>query len=189
MKKAELRKLYKQKRNALSQKELIKYTDLLLINFQKINLPFINCVHTYIAAPAKNEIDTGHIIRFLKFRNPGLLVCIPRIDAATNEIENITYTDDTIMQLNSFGTEEPLNGETVDPEYIDVVLTPLLAFDKRGYRIGFGKGYYDKFLVKCRSDVIKIGFSFFEPIENIEDVNEFDIRLDYCVTPEKVYRF
>jgi len=70
-----------------------------------------------------------------------------------------------------------------------LALIPLLAFDQHGYRVGYGKGYYDKFLSQCREDVVKIGLSFFEPVDNIDDINQFDISLNYCVTPQQVYEF
>jgi len=90
---------------------------------------------------------------------------------------------------NRWGISEPFTGEIIDDKEIDLVLVPLLCFDEMGYRVGYGNGYYDKFLANCRKDCLKVGVSFFEPIGEIEDVREFDIRLDYCVTPEKVWRF
>ena len=66
---------------------------------------------------------------------------------------------------------------------------PLLAFDNKGNRVGYGKGYYDNFLSKCTPDVIKIGLSFFEASDEITDVFESDIALDYCVTPNTIYQF
>jgi len=64
-----------------------------------------------------------------------------------------------------------------------------LAFDEKGNRIGYGKGFYDRFLNECKKDVIKVGLSFFEATTTIEDTNANDIPLDFCVTPEKIYRF
>ena len=72
---------------------------------------------------------------------------------------------------------------------IDVVFVPLLAFDTNGNRVGYGKGFYDKFLSQCQPETIKIGLSFFEAEEEIADVYQDDIRLDYCVTPNKIYDF
>jgi 5-formyltetrahydrofolate cyclo-ligase len=55
--------------------------------------------------------------------------------------------------------------------------------------VGYGKGFYDRFLSDCRPHCIKIGLSFFEPEIDIVDVLESDIKLDYCVTPESVFTF
>ena len=90
---------------------------------------------------------------------------------------------------NDYGIDEPKEGTEVSEEEIDVILVPLLAFDKRGYRVGFGKGYYDRFLPRCRSNVIKIGLSFFEPIDEINDISGFDIPLNFCITPQKNFEF
>lgn len=187
MTKANLRSIYKEKRRLISYTEKAKFTDLLLINFQKIDLPFISCVHTYLAKD--DEADTQHITGYLKFCNPGLLVCAPKINTITGQIENFIYKEDTDTALNKFGIEEPVSDEKIDISDIDVVLTPLLVFDKKGNRVGFGKGFYDRFLSQCKSDVIKIGLSFFEAEEIIEDTNQFDIPLNYCVTPTQVYSF
>ncbi|MFZ0597958.1 MAG: 5-formyltetrahydrofolate cyclo-ligase, partial [Flavobacterium sp.] len=72
---------------------------------------------------------------------------------------------------------------------IEVVFVPLLAFDNVGNRVGYGKGFYDKFLAQCKPRTIKIGLSFFEAENQIDDVFESDVKLDYCVTPEKIFRF
>ena len=80
-------------------------------------------------------------------------------------------------------------GELVSCEKIDAVLIPLLCFDKKGFRVGYGKGFYDRFLQNCPSNCLKIGLSHYEAIEEIEDVNEFDVRLDYCLTPNETVKF
>jgi 5-formyltetrahydrofolate cyclo-ligase len=72
---------------------------------------------------------------------------------------------------------------------IDVVFVPLLAYDTLGNRVGYGKGFYDTFLSECKPDVLKIGLSFFEPENIIEDLNQNDIKLDICINPSHIYRF
>ena len=70
-----------------------------------------------------------------------------------------------------------------------MVFVPLLKKKKKGHRVGYGKGFYDKFLSECKPDAIKIGLSFFEPEELITDVFESDVKLDYCVTPNSIHAF
>lgn len=189
MTKAQLRELYKNKRAGIPALEKIKLADLLLINFQKIRLPFISYLHTYRAMPGQHEIDTGPFVRYLGFRNPGLLVSLPKINRQTGKMEHYIYNEDTVLKKNKFGIEEPEGGDKLDPLLIDLVLTPLLAFDNKGYRVGFGKGFYDRFFTECRPDVIKAGLSFFEAGDSIEDTEPHDVPLNYCITPRTVYRF
>ena len=189
MTKAELRKVYKEKRSRLSSREIEKFTDLILINFQQVRLPFISCVHTYIASEKLGEADTSALTLYLAFKNPGLKILVPKIDITSGDMQHLHLNDEVELVNNFFGIAEPAGGETFSPDEIDLVLVPLLAFDKRGYRAGYGKGYYDKFLSECRQDTIKIGLSFFEPEEQIDDINQFDIPLNYCVTPQQVFEF
>ena len=189
MTKAELRKVYKEKRSRLSFQEVEKFTDLILINFQQIRLPFISYVHTYIASEKLGEADTSALTRYLEFKNPGLKILVPKIDITSGDMQHFHFNDEVELVNNAFGIAEPAGGETFSPDEIDLVLVPLLAFDKRGFRVGYGKGYYDRFLSECRQDVIKIGLSFFEPEEQIDDINQFDIPLNYCVTPQQVFEF
>src|SRR5258706_5777963 len=107
MTKEALRSNYKQKTSTISPQQKSKWVDLLLINFQKINLPFISCVQTYLAMDDRNEINTSQIIQYLEFRNPGLKVAIPRINIKTCEIENYIHTKNMEMALHKFGMEEP----------------------------------------------------------------------------------
>ncbi len=189
MTKEALRKIYKEKRNGISGRDNERWTDLILINFQKLDLPFINCVHTYLPIENQNEVDTENIIRYLKFKNPGLIVVVPKINLSAGEMKHYIFNDDVEMAANSFGIVEPVMGEKIMADEIDLVLTPLLAFDKCGNRIGYGKGFYDKFFPQCNKNVIRVGLSFFEAEEIIDDINPFDMPLHYCITPQSVYKF
>lgn len=102
---------------------------------------------------------------------------------------NYLLTDSTPIKKNRWNIPEPVDGIEVPPEKIDVVFLPLMAFDQKGHRVGYGKGFYDVLLNKCRSDVVKIGLSFFKAEENIEDLEPHDIPLNFCVTPDRIYSF
>ena len=81
-----------------------------------------------------------------------------------------------------------INGFEIKPKKLQVVFVPLLAYDFYGNRVGYGKGYYDKFLAKCGEKCLKIGLSFFTPEKKIL-VSPIDIKIDLCVTPKKIYNF
>ncbi|MEO8821590.1 MAG: 5-formyltetrahydrofolate cyclo-ligase [Ginsengibacter sp.] len=189
MNKQDLRNLFKQKRKDLSLHSIEKFNDLILINFQKLNLPYIECVHTYLSSLKLGEPETANIIKYLQFKNPLIKVVIPKIDIHSGEMLNYHFDEGVEIIKNKYGIDEPKEGEIIDINEIDLVLIPLLAFDKTGYRVGFGKGYYDKFLLHCRKDVLKIGLSFFEPVEEIGDISGYDIPLDFCVTPNETFTF
>jgi 5-formyltetrahydrofolate cyclo-ligase len=189
MVKKEVRKLYKEKRSALSEKERVKLDDLLLIQFQSADLPFISSLLTYWPIEENNEPDTHLFTEFLKFRNPEVKVCYPVSDFATG-IMHAAITDiDTPFTKTELNIFEPQSNDFLPASEIDMVFVPLLAFDERGYRVGYGKGFYDKWLATCRTDCIKIGFSYFEPVKTIEGLHEFDLPLDICITPHNVYVF
>ena len=70
-----------------------------------------------------------------------------------------------------------------------MILVPLLAYDLQGNRVGYGKGFYDRFLAKCNANVQKVGLSYFEPLDSIGDAESFDIKLNSCISPEKIWIF
>jgi 5-formyltetrahydrofolate cyclo-ligase len=189
MTKQEARNIYSQQRLRLTVSERNRFDDLLLIQFQKLVLPQLLLVHTYLAIDSKKEFATDAILHFLEFQHPGIQFVIPRVNAQTQELENILHTDDLQFQNNKWGIAEPVDGTLIDAEELDLVLVPLLAFDKNGNRVGYGKGFYDKLLAHCRKDVLKVGFSYFDAVDKIADSGDFDIPLSYCVTPHRIYEF
>ena len=143
--------------------------------------------HLFLSIEQHKEINTEFILHILAAKDKEII--ISKSDFETHSMTHFLLTDNTKIKVNDYGIPEPVDGIEVKPNKLDVVFIPLLAFDITGHRTGYGKGFYDRFLSKCRPDVVKIGLSLFEAEEKIEDVNPTDIVLDYCVTPEKVYSF
>ena len=190
MTKKEIRILYKQKRLALTEREKLRLDDLLLIQLQRLAFDnHISTVMSFSPLEKHGEMNMPLYNRYFEHILPHVTICLPVIDVSGKEILVIAVNDETEFAENRFGILEPVKGEEVLPEDIDVVLVPLLAFDSNGYRVGYGKGFYDRFLNRCRKDVIAIGFSYFEPVDKIEDTHQFDVPLNYCITPESVYEF
>lgn len=189
MLKKEIRIAYRKRRADLSEQELLKWNDLLLINFQSAGLHFIESLLTYWPIEENNEPNTHLFTEYLKFRNPELKVCYPISDFTTLEMRAALTDIDTPFIKRELNIHEPQSDHFILPQDIDVVFVPLLAFDSDGYRVGYGKGFYDKFLATCKPDCQKIGFSFFEPVDSIADRDEFDVPLDICITPQNVYVF
>jgi 5-formyltetrahydrofolate cyclo-ligase len=189
MHKKEARKIYRQKRDAMPIIEKLKWDDLILIQLQTIELPFLSLVLSFYPLEDRNELDTFIITDYLHFRNPALRIAYPKTDPATNTMKAIGCTADTSFEVNEYNIPEPVHDDEIDPAEIDLVLIPLLAFDKKGFRVGYGKGFYDRFLKNCNDHCIKLGLSYFDPIESIEGTDEYDVPLDLCITPHQVYVF
>ncbi|MCK5907182.1 MAG: 5-formyltetrahydrofolate cyclo-ligase [Flavobacteriales bacterium] len=187
MKKTELRKKYNKLREKLTSEEIGKLNKSILNNLEKLNIWDKEQFHIFLTMKNKKEIDTSILINMLWERNKKLSTSVSNFKI--NTLLNFRYKPDTIIEINSWGIPEPINSELINDKEIDVVFVPLLAFDNKGYRVGYGKGFYDKFLANCKPDVIKIGISFFDTEDTIEDVHEADVKLDYCVTPSSTYEF
>ncbi|MDR0229025.1 MAG: 5-formyltetrahydrofolate cyclo-ligase [Flavobacteriaceae bacterium] len=188
MDKKSLRTLYKEKREALS---LDQIDDLSLdIANSSLQLPIWDKsnYHLFLSIESKKEVDTSYVMQILSGKDKNIIVS--RTDFETNSMRHFLMTDNTTFKVSAYGIPEPVDGFEIAPTQIDVVFVPLLAFDKKGNRIGYGKGFYDRFLQECRPDVIKVGVNFFEAeLTNIDDVFDQDIPLDYCITPTQVYTF
>jgi len=187
MQKKELRKLYKQKRKQLTTNQV---DDLSLqIANQLLKLPVWDKTyyHLFLSITENKEIKTEYILHILHAKDKEIVVS--KCDMETITMRNYLLTDNTKLVKSDYNIPEPVDGIEVPENKLEVVLIPLLAFDKKGNRVGYGAGFYDNMLAKCKPDCIKIGLSFFEAENNINDVFDGDIPLDYCVTPHKIYCF
>jgi 5-formyltetrahydrofolate cyclo-ligase len=189
MLKKEARKEFKQKKEELTATQQMRLDDLLLIQFQTVDWPHLSTVMSFYPILEMKEINSFLLTDYLHFRNPALNLFYPKTNFDDNTMQAIHCMPDTSFEENKYGIFEPAQGETVDPEVLDLIIIPLLAFDTKGYRVGYGKGFYDRFLKDCHEDCLKVGVSYFEPVAAIEDTAEFDIPLDLCITPQQVYVF
>jgi 5-formyltetrahydrofolate cyclo-ligase len=189
MLKKQARNIYRQKRDEISQTDKMKWDDLLLIQFQTLQLPFIDYVLSFYPVEQNNEVNTFLITDYLHFKNLSLRICYPKTNLRDHSMQAIACTADSIFEANGYNIPEPLDTETVDATLLDLVIVPLLSFDEKGNRVGYGKGFYDRYLKECRDDCLKAGFSYFDPLDSIDDANEFDVPLDFCITPHRTYVF
>ena len=187
MLKKELRIKYKELRQNLTFEE-IEEKSLAIAN-QLLRLDFWENTYFHLFLPIEEhkEIDTEYILNILQAKDKEIV--ISRSDFETTSMLHFLLTDNTKIKKNEYNIPEPINGLPVPTDMIDVVFVPLLAYDKQGNRVGYGKGFYDKFLSECRPNVVKIGLSFFEPEELISDVFENDVKLDFCVNPTEIKSF
>lgn len=187
MKKKELRLKYKNLRKNLSSNDIENKSLAIANNLLQLNIWNKTYFHIFLPIVEQNEVDTEFILQILAGKDKEIV--ISKSDFETREMSHFLLTDNTKIVKNEYNIPEPVNGLPVPTEMIEVVFVPLLAYDKKGNRVGYGKGFYDKFLSQCKPSVIKIGLSFFEPEEQIDDVLETDVKLDFCVTSGEVFRF
>ena len=187
MHKKELRSKYKSLRASLSENE-IEEKSLAIAN-KLLALPIWEKTYFHVFLPIieQKEVDTEVILHLLAGKDKEIIVS--KSDFESKKMTHFLLTDATKIKINDYNIPEPIDGIEIPTSKIEVVFVPLLAFDKKGNRVGYGKGFYDRFLSECNPETIKIGLSFFDSEELIEDVFENDVKLDYCVTPNTVFSF
>jgi 5-formyltetrahydrofolate cyclo-ligase len=187
MTKSEIRRIAGAQRIGLSNEQVDGYSEMLLDLFSSsFDLTSIRTIHVFLPIAEKKEPDTFLFIEWLALNHPGIKIIVPRADFDTALMMNYVYQGRDGLVKNLYNILEPEKGNLHTGD-IDLVLVPMLAFDFAGYRVGYGKGFYDRFLQGINT--LKVGLSFFGPVESIEDVNEHDVRLDMCITPGRIFRF
>ena len=187
MNKKALRIKYKELRASFSQDEMDNKSVAIANNLLKLDVWNASYYHLFLTIKEHKEVETEYILQILQGKDKEIVVS--KSDFETLTMHHFLLTDNTKFIKNEYNIFEPEDGLEVPVFKIDVVFVPLLAFDLKGNRVGYGKGFYDKFLSECKPETIKIGLSFFKAEEEISDVFETDVLLDFCVTPNKVYIF
>ena len=180
-----LRSHYKKKRLSLTKQEVDHLSQRVCKQLDKLSIWRLKHYHIFISISKYNELDTSSIINKLKSEKK--IIIVPKI--SNNELVHIAINDQTEFSINEYGIKEPNNGNHFIIENLDLIFIPLLAFDLEGHRVGYGKGYYDRFLKLTNKSSLKIGLSFFDPINKIQDIDDNDVKLDYCITPTQVHKF
>ncbi|HRH43898.1 MAG TPA: 5-formyltetrahydrofolate cyclo-ligase [Pyrinomonadaceae bacterium] len=188
MTKAELRQIYLAKQKSLSKIERKEKSQQIVEQFFT-NFPLKNIknLHLFLSIEKNGEVETKFIYERIWRNYSSIHTFVPRLCGAN--LEHLEFTANTQLNINSWGITEPIGHNLVNEKMFDAVIVPLLCFDEKGHRVGYGKGFYDRFLAKCRTDCIKIGVNFFPPVENFFELNEFDVKLDFCLTPNSVWKF
>lgn len=185
--KIEARKKSKEARKQLSFEEIEEKSLAIANQLLQLDIWEKTYYHLFLPIEEQKEVNTEYVLNILQAKDKEIVVS--KSDFDTTSMTHFLLTDNTKIKKNEYNIPEPVNGLPVPTEMIDVVFVPLLAYDKLGSRVGYGKGFYDKFLSECKPNVLKIGLSFFEPEELISDVFENDVKLDCCVTYERVIKF
>ena len=188
MKKETARKIYQKKRQELSSLRFEEDSSLIIHNLIEIIKKFKPTrIHCFLTINQKSEINTKPIIEYCWENH--IDVVVPVTDFINNTLKNAKFDPSTKTALTKNNIPEPINPMWTNDSDIELVITPLLAFDTMGHRVGFGRGFYDRLFSSLNDEVKRVGVSFFEPCETLEGINNYDIPLTHCVTPQMTYFF
>ncbi|MDD2472387.1 MULTISPECIES: 5-formyltetrahydrofolate cyclo-ligase [unclassified Methanoculleus] len=181
--KAALREQAKEARSLLSPRAIATYSS----SIERKLLELLNgftTVMVYVSKP--QEVRTDDLIIDLNRR--GVRVVVPLIERETRSLRLSYLPDPAVLVPSTFNVPEPIGHELpARPGDIGVVVIPMLAFDARGNRLGYGAGYYDRFLCRC-PHAQKIGIAFSCQQAQSIPVDENDVKMDYIVTEKGIYR-
>ena len=187
MLKSEIRALFKEKRKGLSFLEINRrskqITDLILEQFKFKDKQ----ISIFLPIEKQREFDSYSLLQELIIQ--GAEPVISKSNFEDCSLNLYKYENTSQLEVNAFGIPEPKYGEIVSESLLSIVFVPLLAVDKNGNRVGYGKGFYDKLLAKCSPECFFIGISLFDEFVEIDDLNPFDIPLHCCFTPNRYYEF
>lgn len=194
MTKQELRELYKARRLSLTQTAIAKLSAEMNVRLQQLPLPKSSYVHIYLPIKKWNEFNTFPYIHWLWEQRSDVKIVVSKTGFHTGDLTHYHLDEDVVLSVNRWGIPEPEDStrlKSIPVSAIDCVLMPLLVCDHQGNRIGYGKGFYDRFLAECRTDVFKVGLSYFEPLLSEAPImaDPWDIKLDALICPFSTVHF
>ena len=187
MTKAEVRQHYLNKRKQLSSQDIDSKQRGLMKHFALFDLSSYSVVHIFLSIQKQREPNTQPLMEYLF--SEGKTVVASQSDFTTKQMTHWAVSPESLWQTNRYGIPEPTNGTPVPPSAIDLVFVPLLGYDVKGQRVGYGQGFYDRFLSACAPNVLFVGLSYFPPVNEITGCEPTDTRLNYCIHSNGIVRF
>jgi len=185
--KKELRTKCKALRQSLSESQIEDFSLAIANQLLKLDIWDKLFYHIFLTIEEQKEINTDYILNILAGKDKNIVISKSNIEDYS--MTHYLLTDNTTIKKGNYNVPEPIDGIEIQPSQLEVIFVPLLAYDKNGNRIGYGKGFYDRFLANCKPETVKIGLSFFDAEDETFEASENDIMLDYCVTPSRVFQF
>lgn len=139
-------------------------------------------IHCYVPIISKKELNTFHILKESLKRGKKLIV--PRIKAETTELDHVWIKKIDVLKPNKWGVLEPESGELVDITELQLILVPVVGCDVQRNRIGYGKGFYDRFLDKVSCPAF--GLAFEQSVCPDIPAEKHDIKLDRIFTEKRI---
>ena len=192
--KAALRRAALPRRQALASAEVARRSQLLRNQlFQLFPVAQWRWLHVFLPLARKNEPDTWPIIHQIWAEQLPVRLAAPVVQADGISLKHYELTSNTPLITSPWGIPEPVASPATEvlPAQLDAVLVPLLACDRQGQRVGYGGGFYDRFLAQCQPGTAFIGLSVLDgaPGPTIADVEPTDVPLTACVMPGGVWNF
>ncbi|GGF33712.1 5-formyltetrahydrofolate cyclo-ligase [Echinicola rosea] len=183
-----LRKRYKEKRKALGAKRKADLDVRLMhqvVDYCRAHRRFQH-FHIFLPISKMFEIDTFPMVKALLAAGKQVYTSIA--DHEAGGMTTVEISSDTQYVNDQWGIPVPIEAKEADETQVDVVFVPLLVCDLKGNRIGYGKGFYDRFLADLSPEVFKVGLSYFVPEVSIS-AEAHDIPLDICILPSGIIEF
>lgn len=181
-----LRKNYLSKRKKIRKDQINQLSEQICNQFLKFFPLDKNLnIHVFLPIFKTNEVNTWLLISELQ-KMPNVSLFTPKV--IEHEMIQTQLKPDSKLIQNKFGADE-VESHIPNFETMDYILFPLVYADKNGQRIGYGKGYYDRFFANSPPESLKIGVGFFSPKEEIANSETHDLKLDYLVLPTEVLSF
>ena len=178
--KKEIRQKMISKRKELTKDVIEENSEVILESFIDLGFDFKN-VMCYLSFGS--EVDTTHFISYFKIN--GFEVSVPV--CIESDMFAAKFNDSDLFKVSKLGVLEPENPDYVEKESIDICIVPGVVFDIFGNRVGYGKGYYDKFL--NNQNIIKIGVCHdFQLLDKKISVSENDVKMDYIITEKRIIK-
>ncbi|MGY3052709.1 5-formyltetrahydrofolate cyclo-ligase [Pedobacter sp. UYEF25] len=173
-------------RKELSKQEFNLRNRKLLQHFSCLDFSCVNVLHIFLPILEKSEPDTFLFIDWLQLHHSDIKIIVPKADFATSLMSHHEYLGKADLKKNLYNILEPQESRPYDAE-IDLIIVPVLGFDINGNRVGYGKGFYDRFLQHSKAK--KIGLSLNDLSVEISDLQNNDVALDACITPNGIINF
>jgi 5-formyltetrahydrofolate cyclo-ligase len=187
MTKTETRRYHLDLRKQLSLEQVQSCQQGLLKHFALFDLSQVAVVHLFLSINKRKEPATSDLVDLLF--GMGKRVVVSKTNFASKQMTHWEITPNTSLETNAYGIPEPVGGAPIHPHAIDLVFVPLLGYDGKGQRVGYGQGFYDRFLSECSPKAVFVGLSYFPPISEITDCEPTDVRLHSCIHSKGIERF
>jgi 5-formyltetrahydrofolate cyclo-ligase len=187
MLKSEIRSFYKQKRSGLSPNE-IERISLQVQGLVRDSFSFKDkYISLFLPIERQKEINTFGLLEDLIQQGGHPVVATSNFSDLSMRL--YLYEGEKQLTFNNFGIPEPTTGKEIQAEMLDFVFVPLLGLNDKGYRVGYGKGFYDRLLVRCKPECVFIGLHLFDEFMDVDDIDTNDIALHLCITPKRIHDF